>query len=139
WYLLLWRVGGGWSLIAGSIFAAVLAIPICGAAEKILGKRDPGSVVLDEIIAIPICFWAWSVLHQFSGLAPRAIAELALKDWLVIAGGFAIFRLFDIWKPWPVRQSQVLPGGLGVIVDDVLAAGYVNLLTLAFWAIGVIH
>jgi phosphatidylglycerophosphatase A len=45
-------------------------------------------------------------------------------------GIFALFRFFDILKPWPVRQSQKLPGGWGVTVDDVLAAGYVNIVAL---------
>jgi phosphatidylglycerophosphatase A len=40
---------------------------------------------------------------------------------------FCLFRLFDVVKPWPVRQSQRLPGGWGIVVDDVLAAGYVAL------------
>ena len=43
-------------------------------------------------------------------------------------GVLALFRLFDIWKPWPVRQSQALPGGWGVVVDDLLAALYAALL-----------
>jgi phosphatidylglycerophosphatase A len=45
-------------------------------------------------------------------------------------GLVALFRVFDIWKPWPVRQSQCLPGGWGVTVDDLLAAVYVALLSL---------
>jgi phosphatidylglycerophosphatase A len=45
-------------------------------------------------------------------------------------GVFAAFRFFDIVKPWPVRQSQSLPGGWGITVDDVLAAGYVNVTIL---------
>jgi phosphatidylglycerophosphatase A len=49
---------------------------------------------------------------------------------LGISGLFAAFRLFDIWKPWPVRQSQALPGGWGVTVDDFLAAIYVALAAL---------
>ena len=47
-------------------------------------------------------------------------------------GLLVLFRVFDIWKPWPVRQSQRLPGGWGVTVDDVLAAAYVALISLFF-------
>lgn len=45
---------------------------------------------------------------------------------------FALFRVFDIWKPWPVRQSQRFPGGLGVTLDDLLAAVYVALILTAW-------
>jgi phosphatidylglycerophosphatase A len=44
-------------------------------------------------------------------------------------GVFVGFRVFDIWKPWPIRQSQKLRGGWGVTADDLMAAVYVNLLT----------
>jgi phosphatidylglycerophosphatase A len=54
---------------------------------------------------------------------------------MLVAGVFAAFRLFDILKPWPVRQSQVLPGGWGITIDDLLAAVYVNLLFLAINAV----
>jgi phosphatidylglycerophosphatase A len=50
------------------------------------------------------------------------------QDVWLTAGFFAAFRFFDVLKPWPVRQSQALPGGWGVTVDDLLAALYVNLL-----------
>jgi phosphatidylglycerophosphatase A len=46
---------------------------------------------------------------------------------LETAGIFLLFRLFDVLKPWPVAQSQSLYGGLGITIDDFLAAGYVNL------------
>ena len=49
------------------------------------------------------------------------------SDWLAVALAFGLFRLFDILKPFPVWQSQSLPGGWGVTVDDVLAGGYTAL------------
>ena len=103
------------------------------AAEKALGEKDPGSVVLDEIIAVPLCFAAWVVsqLHA-TGQIPEPSYFFSGNNWLGIIGIFAAFRLFDIWKPWPVRQSQALPGGWGVTVDDLLAAIYVNLVSLPF-------
>ena len=54
--------------------------------------------------------------------------------WPLTLGVFALFRFFDVVKPWPVRQSQSLPGGWGVTVDDALAAVYVNLTVLAAYA-----
>jgi phosphatidylglycerophosphatase A len=54
------------------------------------------------------------------------------RAWLGTLGVLILFRIFDIAKPWPVQQSQRLPGGLGVTIDDVLAAGYVALITGGF-------
>jgi phosphatidylglycerophosphatase A len=56
---------------------------------------------------------------------------LNLKVLILHASVFALFRLFDIWKPWPVSVSQNLPKGWGVVIDDVLAAVYVNLILIA--------
>ena len=53
------------------------------------------------------------------------------QNWLATLGVFAAFRFFDVLKPWPIRQSQSLPGGWGVTVDDALAAVYVNAVVLA--------
>lgn len=107
------------------VMGSVLSVWLCGEGEKILGKRDPGSVVLDEIIAIPLCFacWLW-FLRGTDYITPNYFFHG--KPLFVTIGIFCAFRLFDVWKPWPVRQSQNLPGGLGVTVDDLLAAVYVN-------------
>ena len=74
-------------------------------AEQILGQKDPGQVVIDELLGL------WIVLLPF----PQA-------SWKLIAAAFVLFRLFDITKPWPVRASENwLPGGFGVMIDDALA------------------
>lgn len=110
----------GWShtgiLIAGTAAGVLLAVPCCGAAERALGKRDPGSVVLDEIVAVPLVFLGCHFLIPGSAQSSFSV--------ILLLAGFALFRLFDIWKPWPVNVSQRLPGGWGVVMDDVLAAGY---------------
>ena len=56
------------------------------------------------------------------------------RGWVQVLGVFTLFRFFDVLKPWPVQQSQCLHGGLGVTIDDVLAAVYVNLAVLLFYA-----
>ena len=61
-------------------------------------------------------------------------AEIA-RTWPLTLGVFALFRFFDVVKPWPVRQSQALPGGWGITVDDALAAVYVNGVVLAVHAV----
>ena len=132
WFALLLATGNIWLFALGTILGLAASVWFCGRAEKILGQTDPGSVVLDEIIAIPICFSAWVAIqfHQ-TGRLPPPDFFFSQSHWLPSAGVFGAFRLFDIWKPWPLRQSQMLVGGWGVTVDDVLAAVYVNVCVLA--------
>ncbi len=133
WFAALVATGWHWAFFGGILFSIPLCVWICGRAEKALGEKDPGSVVLDEIIAVPLCFSAWvlSPVHS-PGQMPEIGYFFSGTHWLGVAAIFAAFRLFDIWKPWPVRQSQSLPGGWGVTVDDLLAALYVNLVSLPF-------
>ena len=113
-----------------------LSIWLCGAAEDILKQRDPGSIVLDEIVAMPVCFVGWliGVLYR-EGVWPPPERLLNATTWPLVLVVFGLFRLFDVLKPWPVRQSQRLPGGWGVTVDDLLAAVYVNLCVLGLKAV----
>ncbi|MEM0965930.1 MAG: phosphatidylglycerophosphatase A [Verrucomicrobiota bacterium] len=91
-----------------------LAVPLCGEAEIRLGQRDPGCVVLDECIAVPVCFFA----------IPFQPGE---ATWPWIVAGFLLFRLFDIAKPFGIKKLQNLPGGWGVVVDDIAAALAANI------------
>lgn len=98
----------GYLLLGGmSIAAAVL---FCGEAEIRLRKIDPGEIVLDEFVAIPVCFL---------GMQPYL---LEARPWLVILCGFALFRLFDIIKPFGIKRLQRYEGGWGVVADDLAAA-----------------
>ncbi len=85
-------------------FLLVIGVPICDKGAKFIGRKDPGEVVWDELAAMPIVFCA---------------TPFHLKTAVI---GWVWFRLFDIWKPWPIRNSQHWPGGWGIMVDDVLAA-----------------
>ncbi|MDD5542044.1 MAG: phosphatidylglycerophosphatase A [Acidobacteriia bacterium] len=76
-------------------------------AEIRIGVHDPRQVVVDEFVGQQIAYL---------GLSPLGWRSLLL--------GFALFRLFDVWKPSPIRQSQELPGGWGIVIDDVLAGIY---------------
>ena len=79
--------------------------------------KDPGFVVVDEVIG------QWI-----------AIAGAHSVNWKSYLGAFALFRLFDIWKPPPVRQLEALPEGLGIVADDAMAGVYAALvLFLAGW------
>jgi phosphatidylglycerophosphatase A len=80
--------------------------------ERLLGKKDPGVIVIDEVAGMLL-----SVI-----LLPRTIP--------VLITAFLLFRLFDIWKPFPARESQALTGGMGVMVDDLIAGFYTLILIM---------
>jgi phosphatidylglycerophosphatase A len=93
-----------------SAIGLYLAVAFCGEAEVRLRKQDPGEVVLDEFVAMPLCFLGWREL-----VGP-------LPVWAVLLAGFALFRFYDIVKPLGIRRLQKLPGGWGVAIDDAVAA-----------------
>lgn len=103
------RAGTGAVLIA-TLVGGYLAVALCGEAEIRTGKKDPGEVILDEVVAIPLCFLGWRPL------------QAAAPAWLLLLAGFALFRLFDILKPFGIARLQSLPAGWGVVVDDLAAA-----------------
>jgi phosphatidylglycerophosphatase A len=140
WFALLLATGSLWLYAAGMIAAIALSVWLCGAAEQTLGQRDPGSVVLDEIAALPVCFFGWVAAHSWkTGSLPPPASFFSARTWLITLGVFVAFRFFDVAKPWPVYQSQSLPGGWGVTIDDVLAAVYVNVVVLLVYAVGALH
>jgi len=131
WFGLLLISANLWLFVAGTIAGFFLSVWLCGAGEKILNQKDPGSIVLDEITAMPLCFAGWiGMTFWKTGSLPRLDEILNARTWPAALGVFLAFRFFDILKPWPVRQSQSLPGGWGVTVDDSLAAVYVNAVVL---------
>jgi phosphatidylglycerophosphatase A len=82
------------------------AMPICGLAARTLGSSgDPGAIVLDEIVALPIVFVG----------APAV-------SWPIIIAGYLLFRICDIAKPGLARSAEKLPGGVGIVADDCVAA-----------------
>lgn len=121
------RAPGTWGTAVGCLLApflffplgyvwrviALCAIFIAGAiaasrAEKILGQKDPGQVVIDELAGV------WLVFLPFPD-----------PDFWLILAGFIFFRIFDIFKPWPVNASENwLPDGFGVMIDDIVAGAY---------------
>ena len=120
-----------WLYLTGFVLGIILSIWLCGEAEKILKQTDPGSIVMDEIAAMPLCFLGWVANDWFRrGHMPEPESFFSGQNWWRTALVFVLFRFFDIAKPWPVRQSQKLPGGWGVTVDDVLAALYVGALSV---------
>ena len=92
------------------LIAAVTLVGVWAATrtEKLIEKKDPGIVVIDEVAGQLITFL----------FVPRGAPA-----WLIITG-FIAFRLFDIWKPYPIRRLEALESGLGIMADDVLAGFY---------------
>jgi len=88
---------------AVAFLLVLIAVPLCGKAESLIGEKDSQMIVADEFLTLPICVIGLS------------------NPWFLLSG-FLFHRLFDITKPPPIRQLQHLKGGVGVVVDDVLAA-----------------
>ena len=120
---------GTWGSLAGLLYFAVfftrtdvmgtllatavggyLAVGLCGEAERRMGKKDPGEVILDEFVAMPLCFLGWSSL-------PRTVPL-----WVLMLAGFALFRFYVFLNPLGIRRLQALPAGWGVVADDIVAA-----------------
>lgn len=124
WFLLLLVPANAWAFGTGLVASTGLTVWVCGEAERRLNRHDPSSVVLDEIVAVPWCFLAPVILQTLAegGRFPGPTGFLRAWPWWLVPAGFVAFRVFDIFKPWPIRALQRLPGGWGVVADDVAAA-----------------
>jgi phosphatidylglycerophosphatase A len=126
WFALLVLTGSLAGFVVGLTVGLVASVILCGVAERITGRKDPESVVLDEIAALPICFVPWLLMERSRlGQMPEANDFFDARTIWMSFLLFGLFRILDIWKPWPIRPSQKLPGGWGVTIDDVLAAAFV--------------
>jgi phosphatidylglycerophosphatase A len=92
--------------IAVLVVLAVVGIWSAGVAERHAGRTDPGVVVIDEVVGMLITLL----------LLPVNLIGACI--------GFFVFRLLDIVKPWPARRMEALPGGVGIMADDAMAAVY---------------
>lgn len=114
-------------LLASGLVVFAIGIPITTRAARAMGSKDPGPIVLDEFAGQLI---ASAAVPLFVFASPGR--ELAA--WI---GSFLAFRIFDVWKPGPIRRLQDLPEGLGIMIDDLLAGGLAAGMTvLALGAIG---
>lgn len=117
--------GGGMGILASSIIALVIGILSCADYVRETGRQDPPECVIDELAGQWLaCSF---VLLSFGGLVPPVRYFLP-----AFALAFALFRLFDIWKPWPVSWAENnLKGGLGVMTDDMVAGLMAGVLVVA--------
>lgn len=113
---------GWWSVYAGPVlmWSGALAVTVFGIAastrtEREVGRTDPSCIVIDECAAM------WLIV---ACLRPQRWFTGSFDDLTAAGIAFILFRLFDILKPWPLKRLQDLPGGWGVVLDDLGAAGY---------------
>lgn len=105
------------ALVLGAF--CLLGIWASNRAISLLGNEDPSEAVVDEVMGqlITFCFVPFGV------------------GWPFVLAGFLLFRAFDIWKPYPIRALEVLPGGLGICADDIVAGVYAGICLAAGYAI----
>jgi len=94
-----------------AILIAVVGVLTANSVEKYSGTEDPQFVVIDEV----------------SGQLFAYMFAIAPANWKYLVLGFILFRVFDIWKPFPARQAESLPGGWGIMTDDWAAAVYAGI------------
>ena len=97
----------------------LLGIWAAGRSTKLFRHKDPSQAVVDEVIGQLITFLF--IPFTFS--------------WKIVLAGFLLFRLFDIWKPYPINSLQNLPAGVGVCADDILAGVYAGTCLALFYAV----
>ncbi len=98
-----------WPFVAVTAGIALIGIWAGGRAERLLGQRDPGPVVIDE---------AAGLFVSLLGIPPGGAA---------LCGAFVLFRVMDVLKPPPARRLESLSGGFGIMADDLAAGAYANL------------
>ncbi|WP_333607793.1 phosphatidylglycerophosphatase A family protein [Arsukibacterium sp.] len=104
-FIVLFAMLGDVAYLGFVLCGSLLGVYICGKAAADVGEHDHGAIVWDEIIG-------FALTMLFVPLS-----------WLTLLLGFALFRFFDIVKPWPIRWfDRRVHGGLGIMLDDVLAA-----------------
>jgi phosphatidylglycerophosphatase A len=122
-------------------FTLLLALAAIGlwASERVVeaapSNPDPGYVVIDELsgqtisLVAGLALSAWTVPPSRASITAKVTAGLAtgLLNWKYLLAGFILFRVFDIWKPFPARRAELLPGGLGIMADDWVAGAYAAL------------
>ncbi len=109
-------------MAALALAGSIICVRFAPAAIAATGNTDPREVVVDELAGQALTFLAIEFLAiPFLGQEIFSTRQI----WIITAGGFLLFRLFDIVKPWPIRKLEKLPEGWGVLADDLMASVYV--------------
>jgi phosphatidylglycerophosphatase A len=118
--------------IALTLFIAILGVWASDRVSQRFHEKDPQYVVIDEVsgqhltllLGCGIPVW-WRVAESYWNATPLGLITLrAALNWKYLLLGFILFRVFDIWKPFPARQAESLPGGWGIMADDWIAGIY---------------
>ena len=88
----------------------VLGIMTTGIVEKQMNRKDPGCLVIDEVVGVMIALWGLPLM------------------WSVMICGFFLFRAFDMFKIYPINKLEAQPGGWGIMLDDCMAGVYTNII-----------
>ena len=118
---------GPYVLIIGTVALFFIGVQASNNIEKSDRKKDPGFIVVDEVVGQWIALLPLSFLYNYLGpdLSYWVFAPMA-------AVAFLAFRIYDIWKPWPISYvDKNVPGGLGIMLDDVVAGIYALIITSA--------
>jgi phosphatidylglycerophosphatase A len=125
-------------MIVVSEFSLLLALAAIGlwASQRVVAALpsdpDPGYVVIDElsgqtialVAGLALSAWTTPPTHEAISAKITATLQNGLLNWKYLLAGFILFRVFDIWKPFPARRAEFLPGGLGIMADDWVAGAY---------------
>jgi phosphatidylglycerophosphatase A len=123
------RYSAGYEFVPAGccLVLAVIGVWSSSGVAAYTGKKDPQFVVIDEVsgqmLTIVLGAPALSVSSSIPVHTAWGNIEIS-EQWLVFVAAFLLFRLFDIWKPWPIRRLERLPGGWGIMADDWLAGIY---------------
>ena len=118
-----------------TVILALVGVWSAGQAARFWGEKDPQRVVIDEVSGQYLTLFLGCVLPIWRQLVPDlgensiwgVLAHDRALNWKYLAVGLILFRTFDIWKPFPVRQAESLPAGWGIMADDWMAGIYAAL------------
>jgi phosphatidylglycerophosphatase A len=117
-----------------AVTVAVVGVRSAGRASRYWQQKDPQRVVIDEVSGQHLALLLGSALPVWwrttNSWAPPRLGFITYQsplDWKYLLLSFILFRVFDIWKPFPARQAESLPGGLGIMADDWVAGIYAAL------------
>jgi phosphatidylglycerophosphatase A len=121
-----------WGQIVLAVLAAAMGVWSASRAAQFWGQKDPQRVVIDEVSGQQLTLLLGCALPLWGGRLPAERPEFTLGaitwnnavSWKYLLLGFILFRVFDIWKPFPARQAESLPGGWGIMADDWIAGLY---------------
>ncbi len=104
--------------LAALLIVVAAGVPAATLAARESGRKDPGFVVIDEVAGMAVA------LLPAAAYAPSGLA------WKPMLGALILFRIFDVWKPFPVHHLEKLPEGWGIVFDDLAAGLYAGICLL---------